>query len=63
MEVVRAWHKEQCRIRLPPTTNEHRRDRMGQPVSLTPLQFFGLLEKIGRAALRCEGETAERDLA
>jgi hypothetical protein len=63
MEVVRTRLKEQCRMRLPPTTNEHRRDRMSQPVSLRPLQSLGLLEKIDRAALRCEEENAERDLA
>jgi hypothetical protein len=45
MEVVRAGLKEQCRMRLPPTTNEHRRDRISQPVSLRPLRSFGLLKR------------------
>lgn len=63
MEEVRAGLKEQCRMRLPLTTNEHRRDRMGQPISLEPLRSFGFLEQIGCAALLCAGATAARDLA
>jgi hypothetical protein len=50
-------------MRLPPTANEHLRDRMSQRVPLNPLRWLGLLEKIVHAALRCEGESAERDLA
>jgi hypothetical protein len=61
--VVEAGLKEQCRMRLPPTTNEHRRDSTCQLVPLRPLRIFGLLEKIGSAALGCEVENAERDLA
>jgi hypothetical protein len=61
--VVTARLKEQCRMRLPPTANEHRRDRMSQPVPLKPLRFLGLLEKIGRAAPRCVDGNTERDLA
>jgi hypothetical protein len=61
--VDKARLKEQCRMRLPPTANEHLRDRMSERVPLKPLRWLGLLEKIAHAALRCERESAERDLA
>ena len=50
-------------MRLRAAANEHRRDRGFQPVSPKPPQPFALLEKTGRAALRCGGENVERDLA
>jgi hypothetical protein len=61
--VDRARLKEQCRMRLTPAANEHRRDRGNQPVSPKPPRLFALLEKIGRAALRGGRGNAERDLA
>ena len=59
----RAKLKELCRMRLPPTINNHGRDRKSQLLSLSPLLLFALWESKGRTAMGREAENAERDLA